>query len=297
MAEVQDIPVSVTYTGKTMQRNEVVDYLQQLCTYRMAFDELSEQYERRTKEFEAVKEKYDSTKWKVPSETAPKENYIGVIVWAGIIVLIARWFLGFPTGLIFRGVVIAIAAGMILLFYWGEKDHGKQERATWEKEKEDYAQKLKWLEEQKTSYVDGKPKEVADAEKAMEDVSQMREFARIRRWHYESEDILPKELLAWPIPAKLKSYFDEGRVNTLSESINLFHAECQSIAQQQQLMQMQEEMRTRQEAMIMQQNLNAARLSEQINTAKNEIEMDNFIQSCFVQDRLDSIYREVLDQR
>ena len=115
----------------------------------MAFDELSEQYERRTKEFEAVKEKYDSTKWKVPSETAPKENYIGVIVWAGIIVLIARWFLGFPTGLIFRGVVIAIAAGMILLFYWGEKDHGKQERATWEKEKEDYAQKLKWLEEQK----------------------------------------------------------------------------------------------------------------------------------------------------
>ena len=49
MTEVQDIPVSVTYTGKTMQRNEVVDYLQQLCTYRMAFDELSEQYERRKK--------------------------------------------------------------------------------------------------------------------------------------------------------------------------------------------------------------------------------------------------------
>ena len=49
MTEVQDIPVSVTYTGKTMQRNEVVDYLQQLCTYHMAFDELSEQYERRTK--------------------------------------------------------------------------------------------------------------------------------------------------------------------------------------------------------------------------------------------------------
>lgn len=47
MTEVQDIPVSVTYTGKTMQRNEVVDYLQQLCTYHMAFDELSEQYERR----------------------------------------------------------------------------------------------------------------------------------------------------------------------------------------------------------------------------------------------------------
>ena len=68
MTEVQDIPVSVTYTGKTMQRNEVVDYLQQLCTYRMAFDELSEQYERRTKEFEAVKEKYDSTKWKVPRD-------------------------------------------------------------------------------------------------------------------------------------------------------------------------------------------------------------------------------------
>ena len=137
MTEVQDIPVSVTYTGKTMPREEVVDYLQQLCTYRMAFDELSEQVERRTKEFEAVKEKYDSTKWKVPSETAPKENYTGVIIWAGIIVLIARWLLGFPTGLIFRGVVIAIAAGMILLFYWGEKDHGKQGRATWEKEKED----------------------------------------------------------------------------------------------------------------------------------------------------------------
>lgn len=293
MTEVQDIPVSVTYTGKTMPREEVVDYLQQLCTYRMAFDELSEQVERRTKEFEAVKEKYDSTKWKVPSETAPKENYIGVIIWAGIIVLIARWFLGFPTGLIFRGVVIAIAAGMILLFYWGEKDHGKQERATWEKEKEDYAQKLKWLEEQKASYVDGKPKEVVDAEKALMDVRKMLEFARIRRWHYESEEILPKELLEWPVPAILSNYFSSGRVNTLSEAINLFYAERHNMR----MLQLQEEMRTRQEAMIMQQNLNAARLSEQINTAKNEIEMDNFIQSCFVQDRLDSIYREVLDQR
>lgn len=296
MTEVQDIPVSVTYTGKTMQRNEVVDYLQQLCTYHMAFDELSEQYERRTKEFEAVeavKEKYDSTKWKVPSETAPKENYIGVIIWAGIIVLIARWFLGFSTGLIFRGVVIAIAAGIMLIFYYGEKDNCKRECAAWKKEKEDYAQKLKWFEEQKASYVDGKPKEVVDAEKALMDVRKMLEFARIRRWHYESEDILPKELLEWPVPAILSNYFSSGRVNTLSEAINLFYAELHN----QRMQQLQEEIRTRQEAMIMQQNLNAARLSEQINTAKNEIEMDNFIQSCFVQDRLDSIYREVLDQR
>lgn len=293
MAEVQDIPVSVTYTGKTMPREEVVDYLQQLCTYRMAFDELSEQVERRTKEFEAVKEKYDSTKWKVPSETAPKENYTGVIIWAGIIVLIARWFLGFSTGLIFRGVVIAIAAGIMLIFYYGEKDNCKRECAAWEKEKEDYAQKLKWFEEQKASYVDGKPKEVVDAEKALMDVRKMLEFARIRRWHYESENILPKELLEWPVPAVLSNYFSSGRVNTLSEAINLFYAERHN----QRMLQLQEEMRTRQEAMIMQQNLNAARLSEQINTAKNEIEMDNFIQSCFVQDRLDSIYREVLDQR
>lgn len=82
-------------------------------------------------------------------------------------------------------------------------------------------------------------------------------------------------------------------MNALSEAINLFYAELHN----QRMQQLQEEIRTRQEAMIMQQNLNAARLSEQINTAKNEIEMDNFIQSCFVQDRLDSIYREVLDQR
>ena len=32
MTEVQDIPVSVTYTGKTMPREEVVDYLQQVLT-------------------------------------------------------------------------------------------------------------------------------------------------------------------------------------------------------------------------------------------------------------------------
>lgn len=293
MTEEKEVPVSVTYNGRTMPREEVVDYLQQLCTYRMAFDELSEQVERRTKEFEAVKEKYDSTKWKVPSETAPKENYTGVIIWAGIIVLIARWFLGFSTGLIFRSVVIAIAAGIVLLFYYGEKDNCKQECAAWEKEKEDYAQKLKWFEEQKASYVDGKPKEVADAEKALMDVRKMLEFARIRRWKYESQEILPKELLEWPIPAVLNNYFSSGRVNTLCEAINLFYAERHN----QRMLQLQEEMRTRQEAMIMQQNLNAARLSEQINTAKNEIEMDNFIQSCFVQDRLDSIYREVLDQR
>ena len=81
-------------------------------------------------------------------------------------------------------------------------------------------------------------------------------------------------------------------MNTLSEAINLFHAERHN----QRMIELQEEMRMREEAMMMQQNLNAARLSEQIESAKNEIEMDNFIQSCFVQDRLDSIYREMRDQ-
>ena len=119
-----------------------------------------------------------------------------------------------------------------------------------------------------------------------------REFARIRTWHFDSQEVLPKELREWPIPAELYGYFESGRVNTLSEAINLFHAERHN----QRMIELQEEMRMREEAMMMQQNLNAARLSEQIESAKNEIEMDNFIQSCFVQDRLDSIYREMRDQ-
>ena len=290
--EGTEIPVSITYTGETMQRKDVVEYLQQVCTYHIAFDEFSEQYERLEKELETVKQKYDSSQWKAPNKTPPSRGLIGPIVWSAGAVLLGRWLLGLPFGLVFKAIVVGVMAFLIWMFFSSNEDAYKKELAAWEQEKEAYAQRLKWLEDQKASYVDGKPKEVADAEQVLEDVGRTREFARIRTWHFDSQEVLPKELREWPIPAELYGYFESGRVNTLSEAINLFHAERHN----QRMIELQEEMRMREEAMMMQQNLNAARLSEQIESAKNEIEMDNFIQSCFVQDRLDSIYREMRDQ-
>lgn len=292
MTEVQDIPVSITYTGETMQRKDVVTYLQQFCIYHIASDELSEQKERLENEIKQQEAKYDSSKWKKPSETPPKREFFGAAVWVIIIVLVAKWLLGLSSGLVFRGIVVGIAALLIWLFIWSSQTDYKDRCKNWEKEKEEYAQKLKWLEEQKASYVDGRPKEIAEVEKVVEDVCKTLEFAKGRLKWYESREILPEEMREWPIPVELFDYFNSGRVNTLSEAINLFHTERHN----QRLLQLQEEIRMREEAMMQQQNLNAARLSEQINAAKNEIEMDNWIQSCFVQDRLDSIYREVRDQ-
>ena len=296
MTEVQDIPVSVTYTGKTMQRHEVVAYLKELCFYKVAQDELKEAVNGMSSRIQELETKYNKQPMPPPSEKPPERNWVGVGLLAGDSCCgrnldddaLAQphhkadwnWCNGF----------------FYLCCIMGEKDSYKKSCEDWEASKETYAKEQVWRKEVEANQVDGKPKEIAEAMRERQGYQEALGRIGTRCQELEAENVLPSGLLAWPIPAKLKSYFDEGRVNTLSESINLFHAECQSIAQQQRLMQMQEEIRTRQEAMIMQQNLNAARLSEQINTAKNEIEMDNFIQSCFVQDRLDSIYREVRDQ-
>lgn len=297
MAEVQDIPVSVTYTGKTMQRHEVVAYLKELCFYKVAQDELKEAVNGMSSRIQELETKYNKRPMPPPSEKPPERNWVGLVFWLVILAAAGIWMMTHWHNRIIKMIGIGAMALFYLCCIIGEKDSYKKSCEDWEASKETYAKEQVWRKEVEANQVDGKPKEIAEAMRERQGYQEALGRIGTRCQELEAENVLPSGLLAWPIPAKLKSYFDEGRVNTLSESINLFHAECQSIAQQQQLMQMQEEMRTRQEAMIMQQNLNAARLSEQINTAKNEIEMDNFIQSCFVQDRLDSIYREVLDQR
>lgn len=293
MTEEKEVPVSITYTGETMQRQEVVDYLEQYIVSYMAYDQFSLEKEQAENKIKALKQKYDESSLKAPSDMPPKRSYTGEIGGSVLVVLIGRGLFGLFSVFWFRAVVLGVVALWIWLMFDGGREEYKKECENWKKAKEEYTEKKKWLEEQKKTYKDGKPPELLAAEEELQNADFALKMVDLRCKSYEAKDVLPKPLREWPIPVELYGYFSSGRVNTLSEAINLFHAECHN----QRMLQLQEEMRTRQEAMIMQQNLNAARLSEQINTAKNEIEMDNFIQSCFVQDRLDSIYREVLDQR
>ena len=76
MTEVQDIPVSVTYTGKTMQRHEVVAYLKELCFYKVAQDELKEAVNGMSSRIQELETKYNKQPMPPPSKKPPERNWV-----------------------------------------------------------------------------------------------------------------------------------------------------------------------------------------------------------------------------
>ena len=95
------------------------------------------------------------------------------------------------------------------------------------------------------------------------------------------------------IPCILYSFFLNGRANTLAEAINLFHEEMYRQNQEQNQLQFQQEMRMHQDALMLQQNLNAARLSQQIEDAKNEIELQSLMDSLYTVDMINLLMKSM----
>ena len=93
MTEVQDIPVSVTYTGKTMQRHEVVAYLKELCFYKVAQDELKEAVNGMSSRIQELETKYNKQPMPPPSEKPPERNWVGLVFWLVILAAAGIWMM------------------------------------------------------------------------------------------------------------------------------------------------------------------------------------------------------------
>lgn len=149
MTEEKEVPVSITYTGETMQRQEVVDYLEQYIVSYMAYDQFSLEKEQAENKIKALKQKYDESSLKAPSDMPPKRSYTGEIGGSVLVVPIGRGLFGLFSVFWFRAVVLGVVALWIWLMFDGGNEEYKKEFENWKKAKEEYTEKKKWLEEQK----------------------------------------------------------------------------------------------------------------------------------------------------
>jgi hypothetical protein len=111
------------------------------------------------------------------------------------------------------------------------------------------------------------------------------------RQELDNQNVLAVDYRQGMIPCVLYSYFLKGRANTLTEAINLFHTELHQEHQRQDMLKMEQEMNMHQEALMRQQNLNTARLSAQIENAKNEIELQSTLDTLYTVETMERLIR------
>lgn len=286
------IPVSVTPDGRIMERSEVVEYLKALSQHILIRMKLEEELEGlRSQLAEATKEEPEK-QITVPEPDPPlKESYpilTLIVVPLGILFFL---FSDYPAAQKAGGVAVITAALLFSLFRHRRANERAQreweeQRAAWEKETERVRNLNSAVSTQDTPEVVSLKEQMGRTEDACERICTSMQGL-------EEQNVLAPGYREGVIPCVLYGFFLDGRANTLSEAINLFHEEMHRKNQEENQLRIQEEIRMHQDALMRQQNLNAARLSAQIEDAKNEIELQGMMNSLYTADMIRLLWKEL----
>ncbi len=286
------IPVSVTPDGRIMERSEVVEYLKALSQHILIRMKLEEELEGlRSQLAEATKEEPEK-QITVPEPDPPlKESYpilTLIVVPLGILFFL---FSDYPAAQKAGGVAVITAALLFSLFRHRRANERAQreweeQRAAWEKETERVRNLNSAVSTQDTPEVVSLKEQMGRTEDACERICTSMQGL-------EEQNVLAPSYREGVIPCVLYGFFLDGRANTLSEAINLFHEEMHRKNQEENQLRIQEEIRMHQDALMRQQNLNAARLSAQIEDAKNEIELQGMMNSLYTADMIRLLWKEL----
>ena len=286
------IPVSVTPDGRIMERSEVVEYLKALSQHILIRMKLEEELEGlRSQLAEATKEEPEKQITAPEPDPPLKESYpilTLIVVPLGILFFL---FSDYPAAQKAGGVAVITAALLFSLFRHRRANERAQreweeQRAAWEKETERVRNLNSAVSTQDTPEVVSLKEQMGRTEDACERICTSMQGL-------EEQNVLAPSYREGVIPCVLYGFFLDGRANTLSEAINLFHEEMHRKNQEENQLRIQEEIRIHQDALMRQQNLNAARLSAQIEDAKNEIELQGMMNSLYTADMIRLLWKEL----
>jgi hypothetical protein len=285
--------ISITPDGTILQRNEVVDYLKRLSEHILIQNQLEIEAERfREKLAELTKV---SKKKILPPEPNPpiQDPYpILPIIVCSVFGFIFLKYTEEPMTkkIVYASIVICMVVISIAIHYHGNRRAMKD----WQNRKAAYEQEQKRISSLNSTASPQDSDEVLDVKQKLKSTEEVLEKVIVSRQCLDGKNILADDYRQNFIPCVLYEYFMKGRVNTLSEAINLFHLEMHQSNMLQQQQQMAQEIAMHQDAMLLQQQLNTERLASQIHDAKNEIEFQIALDSMYTTEMLESLRRELM---
>ena len=292
MADTRNIPVSITHAGRTMERTEVVEYLKVLSQHVLIRMELEKELEELRAEL-AEETKEEKGKAILPPEPDPplKESY-PLLTLIGVPFLIICILLSdFSAAEKAAVAVVSIAALLFSLIR--HRCANERAQADWEERKAAYEKEMERIQNLNSEVTAQDPPAVAELKNQLSQTEEAYEKICASLEYQEKRDILAPNYRKGIIPCILYGFFMDGRVNTLSEAVNLFHEEMHRQNQEQNQLRQQQEMEMHLNALMLQQNLNAARLSSQIEDAKNEIELQILMDSLYTTDMINLLRKEM----
>lgn len=292
MREETEVAISITPDGKRMQREEVVEYLKNLSEHILLEIQLEEHISDLREKLADMTKEVDLSHV-LPSEPMPPvmDKYPKAAIAAVVFFLLYELFLG--RDLEEQILVIGGAGGaLILSLLWHQRGNRKA-MADWQERKSLYDAEAKRIAALDSRVEQNDPPEVLEVKQELQQTEDACRKIQTSRSVQENQNVLASEYRKGMIPCILYSFFLNGRANTLSEAINLFHVEIHQQSQIQEQERMREEILMHQDAILRQQNLNVARLSNQIEEAKNELELDILLDSLYTAGQIDALRREL----
>ena len=292
MNDTGRIAVSITPDGRTMERSEVVEYLKILSQHILAKAKLENELDNLHAELaEATKE--EPGKQVLPPEPDPplKESYPLFTLIAVPFFMIAMMFADFSPAE--KLGILAIGSGAFAFSLIRHRNENRKARKDWEERRAAWEKDTERIRNLNSVVSVQDPPEVAGLKERLGGTEDAYEKICDSLAEQENRNILAPQYRKDMIPCILYSFFLNGRANTLAEAINLFHEEMYRQNQEQNQLQFQQEMRMHQDALMLQQNLNAARLSQQIEDAKNEIELQSLMDSLYTVDMINLLMKSM----
>lgn len=292
MKEETEIAISITPDGKRMQREEVVEYLKNLSEHILVEIQLEEHVSELRKNLAEMTRQVDLSHVLPPEPMPPvMDPYPKVSIVVVVCALLYELFLG--QDLKEQLVVIGGAGGALILSLLWHQSGNRKAMADWQERKRLYDVEAERVANLNSGAEQNDSPEVLEVKRELQQAEDACRKVQASKRFQENRNILAAEYRKDMIPCVLYSFFLNGRANTLSEAINLFHVEMHQQNQIQEQERMREEILMHQNAILKQQNLNAARLSNQIEDAKNELELDIWLDSLYTAGQIDALRRDL----
>lgn len=285
-------PVSITPDGRTLERSEVVEYLKTLSEHIVIQTQLEDEIRKLRKNLAEATKPQELDGLLPPEPMPPTEEKYPLITL--IVLPVFAVLMLFNGNSVFERVVLPIVVFTLLFFSLKHHKNGNiKAQEDWEKRKVAYDREVARVQALNSSAKRGDSAEVVRIKKELREVEDAYQKIVASKNYQENRNILAQDYRSGIIPCILYYYFQNGRANTLSEAINLYHTEQYREDQARSQAELRQEVLMHQQALMLQQNLNAARLSEQIENAKDEIELQILLGDLFVADQINSLRRDL----
>lgn len=281
--------VSITPNGCMMQREAVVSYLKSISEHILMRQQLEGEVQRLRNELADVTRGGPDTS--LPPEPQPpiQDRYPIFTLIIVPVFLVIFLFLDYS----FRDKLLVVGVPLLCLILSVFHHHRGNKKAMedWQSRKQAYEQEKARILALNSSVSSEDSSEVIAIKRDLSNVEGALDRLDRSRQELDNQNVLAVDYRQGMIPCVLYSYFLKGRANTLTEAINLFHTELHQEHQRQDMLKMEQEMNMHQEALMRQQNLNTARLSAQIENAKNEIELQSTLDTLYTVETMERLIR------